>query len=391
MNTVILAGVVLSAIISLPAAYGQSGSLNIIYTGSMNGKLEPCGCSPKTDYGGVARLAGYIARHGRELSPYLLIDAGNFTARDTPQGRLQAEAMLRSFRIMKYDAVALLSNEKAFAEDFLPSLIRRYDIPAVSDSPPYDTSVLVKKDGFAVNISTNPKDYRKDALNIFLTDIPVSGSAATGSWDIIISSSGEIREKPLKTNGTIIVSGYPEGKRPGLLRLQVDAKGDITGFRHEWLLLGGDSEENADVRNVLDDYDSGVAGLLKESGKPPGGTAYLGVAKCAECHQPFVESWGKTRHARAFASLRQAGKGADPECIACHTVGFGEKGGFYTIETTPELANVQCEECHGPDREHIEDFSRPMKPVSESVCLKCHKKDNSPDFDYERYLEKIRH
>ncbi|NOZ70255.1 MAG: hypothetical protein GXP46_13675 [Deferribacteres bacterium] len=67
------------------------------------------------------------------------------------------------------------------------------------------------------------------------------------------------------------------------------------------------------------------------------------------------------------------------------------EGGFYTIETTPGLANVQCEECHGVDREHIEDFSRPMKPVSESVCLRCHKKDNSPDFDYQRYLEKIRH
>ncbi|NOZ70256.1 MAG: hypothetical protein GXP46_13680 [Deferribacteres bacterium] len=293
----------------------------------MNGKLEPCGCSPKTDYGGVARLAGYISRYGGELSPYLLIDAGNFTSQDTPQGRLQAEAMLKSFSIMKYDAVALLRNEKAFAEDFLSSLIRKYNIPAVSDSPPHPRTVTLRRGGINVNISISAVDYRKDALNIFLTDTPLPGPAGMGEWDIIINSSGEIQEEPLKVNGAIIVSGYPEGKRPGLLRLEIDTKGDITGFRHEWLRLGSNTEEDADVRNVLDDYDSRVAGLLKESGEPPGGTTYLGVEKCAECHQPFVESWQKTRHAKAFASLQQAGKGADPECIVCHTVGFGKEGG----------------------------------------------------------------
>ncbi len=387
----ILIGVVLAIIISPPTAYGQGRLLNIIYTGSMNGKLEPCGCSPKTDYGGVARLSGYISGHEKELSPYILVDAGNFASQDTPQGRLQAETMLKSFSIMKYDAVALLNNEKAFAEDFFPPLVREYNIPAVSDSPRYSQSVSIKKDGFNVNISVNPKDYRENALNILLSDIPVSGYGVMEGWDIIINSSGKILEKPLKVNKTITVSGYPEGEKTGILTLQTDMDGNITGFKHKWLWLGSDAKEDTDVREVLNDYDSRVARLLNEAGKPPAGTTYLGVAKCAECHQPFVESWEKTRHAGAFSSLQKAGKGADPECIGCHTVGFGEKGGFYTIETTPGLANVQCEECHGQDREHVEDFSRPMKPVSESICLKCHKKDNSPDFSYPVYLEKIRH
>ncbi len=391
MKINILTGLVLLIIISPLASYGQGRTLNIIYTGSMNGKLEPCGCSPKTDFGGVARLSGYLSGHEKELSPYILIDGGNFASQDTPQGRLQAEAMLKSFGIMKYNAVALLKKEKAFPEDFFPSLIKENNIPAVSDSPQYKQSISVKQDTFNVNVSVDPKDYRKNTLNILLTDLSISESGIIEGWDIIINSSGETLEEPLKVNETIIVSGYPRGKNLGILTLQIDREGNISDFKHSQQPLGNDIKEDVRVRNVLNDYDSEVAGLFKETEKQPAGATYLGVAKCAECHQPFVESWKKTRHAVAFSSLEQAGKGADPECIQCHSVGFREKGGFYTIETTPELANVQCEECHGLDREHIEDFSRPMEPVSESVCLKCHKKDNSPDFNYPVYLEKIRH
>ena len=59
-------------------AYGQTRTLNIVYTGVVAGELEPCGCSPKTDFGGVARRAGYLTEHRKTLSPYILIDAGNF-------------------------------------------------------------------------------------------------------------------------------------------------------------------------------------------------------------------------------------------------------------------------------------------------------------------------
>lgn len=74
-------------------AYGQTRTLNIVYTGGVTGELEPCGCSPKTEFGGVARRAGYIAEQQKMLSPYILIDAGNFLDKDTPQRRLKAEAM----------------------------------------------------------------------------------------------------------------------------------------------------------------------------------------------------------------------------------------------------------------------------------------------------------
>lgn len=372
-------------------SYAGERTLNIIYTGSINGELEPCGCSPKTDFGGLARLSGYLTVHGNELSPYILLDAGNFTDKDTPQGRLKGEAVLKSYNIMKYDAVAFMDNEKGFSPEFLTPFMKDHGVRAVSDTLPVNQSILIDRKGFKVNVSANPEGQRKDALNVLLTDRPVSAARLITGWDVIITASGDILDEPLKQERTIILSGYPRGKKTGIITLTVTEEGSVEHITHRWLSLGSDVEEDANVRAVITEYDTKVAGLLKESAKPQAGDTYLGAARCAECHQPYEESWKTTRHAAAFDSLVHAGKSNDPECIVCHSVGFGEKGGFFTLETTPELANVQCEECHGLDREHIEDFSRPMRPVTEKVCLKCHTRENSPDFDFPVYLKKIIH
>ncbi len=336
-------------------------------------------------------MSGYLTEHKDELSPYILIDAGNFTGKNTPQGRLKTEAVLRSFKVMKYDSVAYLTKEKEFSRDLFPSIIEGNEIPAVSDTHPGNKSLLINRDGFNVNISIDPESYLDSMLNVLLTDRPVSEAGLIKGWDVIISSSGEILDEPVKVNEAVILSGYPGGEKLGILTVMAADNGEIKFIGHRWQSLGSDVKEDSKIRDIMNDYDSKVAKLLKESEKPPAGDTYVGAAKCAECHQLYEESWKKTRHASAFESLQQAGKSNDPECIVCHTVGFGEKGGFYSIDTTPELANVQCEECHGLDREHIEDYSRPMKRVTVDVCLKCHTRDNSPDFDYPVYLKKIIH
>jgi hypothetical protein len=373
------------------AAEAREITLNVLYTGAIDGELEPCGCSPKTDFGGLARTSGYILRNGTGLSPYVLIDAGNFSGTDSEQGRLKVEAAMKAFNTMKYDAVAFMKNEKSFPPDFLASLVRRYEVPFVSDASPFERSVTVSRGHLDVHISSGLDGPEEDKLNILVTDKSVAELKTAEGWAVIISSSGEIIDQPLKTDGPVIVSGYPKGKRLGILTLHVDEKGKVTNFKHRFEALGPDIQEDEMVRKVLDDYDTRVAALMKDTERPPAGTTYVGVSKCGECHQPYVESWEKTKHAKAFASLEKVGKAADPECIVCHTVGFGEKGGFYTIDTTPQLANVQCEECHGLDREHMNNFERPMRPVTESVCLKCHTKDNSPEFNYAVYLKKVIH
>ena len=391
MNNVVSL-IVLFFVVFLPhVLHGQEKTINILYTGGMKGQLEPCGCSPKTDFGGLARLSGFLAAHGKGLSPYVLVDAGNFSPEDTPQGRLKVDAMLKSFGIMNYDAVAFMLDEQAFPDTFIASRINEYAIPVLSHQLPFNQTISIARDDFVINVGVGPANSTEGELAILLTDHPHSALEDTGGWDVVISSSGEELEDPVKVKETVFVSGYPRGEKLGILTLRFDEKERVKSFHNTWVPLGSDVEEDPVVRDVLDDYNAKTARLYAESERPPAGDTYLGVARCAECHQLFEESWKKTRHAAALASLEQVGKSGDPECIICHVVGFGEKGGFFSMETTPELANVQCEECHGLDREHINDYSRPMKAVTGEVCLKCHTKENSPDFDYPLYLKKIIH
>ncbi len=372
------------------SALGQETGLKIIYTGSLQGQLEPCGCSPKTDFGGIARISGYLSSHKNELSPYILLDAGNFSAEDTPQGRLKTETMLNYFRAAQYDAVALSEKENGFPQQYFPPLLEKYGLPVVAGSSKYRRSLAIKRDRFDINVSADPNGFEKGKLDVLLTGLPLAKAKLINGWDLIITSSNEELDEPVKKGGTIIVSGYPKGKKLGILTIKT-FDGEMFDIVHRWESIGNDIKEDKKVRNLLNDYDKKVALLLKESEQPAVGATYEGVAGCAECHQPFEESWKATRHAGAFSTLVSAGKSADPECLVCHTVGFGEDGGFSSIETTPELANVQCEVCHGPDKEHRKDFSRPMQIVTEAVCVKCHTKDNSPDFDYPVYLNKIKH
>ncbi|MBI5644221.1 MAG: hypothetical protein HY954_12190 [Deltaproteobacteria bacterium] len=371
-------------------AHGQDETLNILYTGSINGELEPCGCSPKSESGGLARLSGFISSQKKGLSPYLLIDAGNSMAEDSPQGRFKAEAILKAFSIMDYDVAAFLKHEAAFHGDFLLPLAKKNGVPVISGLRGSSRTASFERGPFKINASVDPGGLRKGRLNILLTDKPVSDARAIRHWDVIITSSGEELEEPVKVNGTVIVSGYPRNKKLGILTLSFGKKG-ITKATHRWQSLGREIEEDAEVRGVLKEYDSRVAGLLKEDEKKAAsGGQYAGAVKCAECHKPFSESWEKTRHAGAFDSLVNAGKSKDPECVKCHTVGFGEEGGFYSAVTTPQLKDVQCEACHGPGRDHAQELT-PLRPVTEQACLRCHTKSNSPDFDFKLYHEKIKH
>lgn len=371
----------------LPLSAAGQDRLNVLYTGAIKGELEPCGCSPETQSGGLARLSGYVKANRDKLDPFVLVDAGNSLAEDTPQGRLKSEALLKSFAVIGYDAAAFFRKGAPASVGLLLSGPGAM-VNAVSDMGGQRGSVTVER-GRRVNISVDPDGGKKGMFNILLTDRPPSDGFA--GWDIVVSSSGHALEEPLKADGPIIVSGYPKGQRLGILTLEFDGSGGLSGYSHRWQALGGDIREDGEVRKALKEYDEKVAGL---AGAEEMDTAhdgpYLGAAGCVDCHQPFYESWEKTRHAGAFGTIEKAGKSRDPECVVCHSTGYKEEGGFQGVAATPGLAGVQCEACHGPGREHVLDL-RPMRPVDGPICLKCHTGTNSPGFEYGRYLDRIKH
>ena len=68
---------------------------------------------------------------------------------------------------------------------------------------------------------------------------------------------------------------------------------------------------------------------------PATGGMYVGSASCKGCHAEAYALWKKSKHAHAYETLVSHGHAADPECLTCHTVGFGFQTGFVSIETTP--------------------------------------------------------
>ncbi len=368
------------------ASHARESVLNILYTGAMRGELEPCGCSPETQSGGLARLSGYISANKAALTPYVLVDAGNSFEGDKPQARLKSEALVRSFAVMGYDAAALHISKTDIDDAFITGLVAQHKAGAL----PQGKSMKAVRDGLKINISSDEKLAKKGMINVLLSGRTVAVLKDVKGWDVIVTSSGEELEGPVQAGKTIIVSGFPKGQKLGVLSLRLK-DGRVTGSTHRWQPLMKDVAEDPEVRSILKDYDQKVAALLKEEElKPVIGGQYLGAESCVECHQSFAESWKTTKHAGAFATLERVGKSKDPECVKCHVVGFGEEGGFLSLKATPGLANVQCESCHGPGREHAADFG-PMRPVGMDVCLKCHTPENSPLFNYQEYYEKIKH
>jgi nitrate/TMAO reductase-like tetraheme cytochrome c subunit len=142
------------------------------------------------------------------------------------------------------------------------------------------------------------------------------------------------------------------------------------------------------------------------------GADYVGSKKCGLCHRAYATAWAETPHAKAFALLQSAddkkvaemaeklgvkveGKAAEsPACVGCHVTGMGLPGGYTAgAENAELLTNVTCEACHGPGSLHVKAAKADKKAmingaVSEKMCMQCHTKEMSPDFDFAKYVEK---
>ena len=97
--------------------------------------------------------------------------------------------------------------------------------------------------------------------------------------------------------------------------------------------------------------------FFRVSGPAP---AYIGAQACAGCHDSIRATELNTPHAGAFtnADFVAAGGQTNSSCLACHTVGYGLPTGFVSQSKTPQLANVQCENCHGPAGNHAANSGR---------------------------------
>ena len=129
----------------------------------------------------------------------------------------------------------------------------------------------------------------------------------------------------------------------------------------------------------------------------PAAEQYVGRTVCVTCHFSEGAYWSRSPHAQAWKTLLERGEDRNPECLGCHTTGFAAAGGFADPAGERALLNVECEACHGPMAKHVTEAGRrgfapsPGRPINEGVCRECHDPTNSPRFDYDAYLPRVRH
>lgn len=141
---------------------------------------------------------------------------------------------------------------------------------------------------------------------------------------------------------------------------------------------------------------------------------YVGVETCAFCHgvdsfEPDkVTPWSLTKHSMMFTKAIDGLKSDhySKNCISCHTVGYDTKatnGGFddvallygWTFPTVltngnwaamppalQNLANIQCENCHGPGSQHVASrLANKTNTISVTYaagdCAQCHDSKNN--------------
>jgi len=132
----------------------------------------------------------------------------------------------------------------------------------------------------------------------------------------------------------------------------------------------------------------------------PQATEYLGPKDgCRKCHLKEYRSWQKTPHVKSLDVLSDSER-QDPECLKCHTTGYGDPTGYKSEKETPQLAFVGCEVCHGPgslyhEKATMKDkdaaLAAGLKIPDEQTCLGCHNEEspNYPgSFEYEEMKAK---
>ena len=120
-----------------------------------------------------------------------------------------------------------------------------------------------------------------------------------------------------------------------------------------------------------------------------GQNSYVGSLACKECHPEEYENFMTyAKKSISFQSIERQMKHLTPaeirQCYPCHTTGYGQPGGFVSLEETPHLKNAGCEVCHGPGAEHVR-TGYPVKIIgqmSKKDCEVCHISERVKAFKY---------
>ena len=385
----------------------------LLATGGTEGILEVCNCQGPTP-GGLPRRGGLVASYRAAFPNVLLVDLGNSLWIEP--GDLRNEFLWKGYRRMGYDAVVLGSHEWAVPGDRLrrlldeagvaplattvtspdvapePTVMRTWPaarVAVLADVRPAALKYLpparrkgldvASRDDLAGRVARAKADGFVVVLVLHGPAADVAAAAALGPDLIVRGHTKRSKPEVMDTGGTPVVKvgGHTD---VGVVAMTCEA-GRITGL--DYRIERVDDRWPIDMR-VLQVYKRYARTAMAAALAAPRteGLTYVPSATCGTCHEEAYAAWRRSRHAHAWATLRKADRTMDPECVGCHTTGFGTRHGFTTVEETPGMANVNCQDCHPLEVEpHQKPGWRP-EPITSAVCTRCHTSVTDPHFDF---------
>jgi hypothetical protein len=253
-----------------------------------------------------------------------------------------------------------------------------------------------------------PELRRKAAVIIVLADLELDAVRGLAEefpevTAILFRGRGD-SHAPELVNRTVIASIYGEARYIGDMTLTWETPRRVSA-EGQAVLLDERFAPSLEVMAVCTEwYKSAIDGRtfdLTQAGpgwdrlktqQAEAGNRYVGSETCAKCHPYQYERWNAERHSRAMESLRKAGYQWSPECIVCHTVGYGAADGYRSMAETPHFGRVGCEACHGRGQILANGNCRGLaRRGGEQTCRQCHTPAKHESFDYRKQWAIIDH
>jgi hypothetical protein len=415
----------------------STGSLVVFVSGDSRGYLEPCGCRRDQAGGlpGRARLVSGVAESDR-----LVLDVGNLGSGTRDYDLLKLKYMLQGMEAIGYDAVNLGKSEATLDLDTLRKVLDSSKLPFVSANvvaksgrqPITEPFRVIDRGGSRIGVigvtecegrdmgpgvevrpplealaevipQVRPKcDY---LVVLAFVDADTIAEIANKFHEVDAVFGGDVPQTSSgvqKVNRASVFNVTDRGKVVGKLNLTRNGKTFTISNAQGVKILADKLAPPQAIASLLASYKdelrerryelASAEGMETIQTKDSTSNEYVGSSTCNSCHTDAHKTWTGSGHSHAFATLEKVKSDFDPDCLRCHTVGYGLSSGFIDKAKTPKLAGVQCENCHGRGKEHAATQKKTaLKPVTASTCIKCHDQENSENFRYEAFWPKIAH
>jgi hypothetical protein len=417
--------------------------LPIYFTCDTHGRIEPCGCFDG-QYGGLTRVKTILGETPRDA---LRLDIGNSAAGAEDYDFVEYRYLLQAFAAMHYDALNIGSREARFSAAQLRELktnsatpilcanltdkstgAQIFDSYRLIDRGDYHIALIGVVDpraaqtvGAGLSVGNMESAVEKTLTEVrgkadlivlmAFTDEATLAALAKQFYECQVILGGNVSQPAQqlqRENRSIIYYVTNEGRALGILHLHFAKGAPLQVPGNEIRLVTDKIPQDAGLRELAQKYRAEIrhtrlavddANYLAADNIPGvrAAASYVGSEKCLTCHKDAAASWKKSAHSRAFTTLVARKADADPNCIACHTVGFGSASGYRREFADTKLVNVGCESCHGPGSLHVREREGDtsvhftFRPLDSGDCVKCHYGEFSRPFDFQEMWPAIKH